>query len=79
MTALVLDNQIAIHVADTGIGIGKDDLRLITEPLYSTKARGMGLGLAISKAIIEKNGGKLEVTSKVGKGTTFSVFLRAAE
>ncbi len=79
MTALVLDNQIVVRVADTGIGIGKEDLRLITEPLYSTKAQGMGLGLAISKAIIDKNGGKLEVTSEVGKGTTFSVFLRAAD
>lgn len=79
ISAQVLKDQLAIHVTDTGIGISKDDLRRITEPLYSTKTKGMGLGLAISKAIIEKNGGQLDVKSEVGKGTTFTVLLRAAE
>ena len=53
------DQSVVVHVADTGIGIPPEDLDRITEPLYSTKARGMGLGLAISRAIVEKNGGEM--------------------
>ena len=75
--ASILENQIAIHVTDTGIGIAKDDLGRVTEPLYSTKAKGMGLGLAISETILDKNGGALGLESEVGKGTTFTVFLPA--
>ena len=44
------------------------------EPLYSTKARGLGLGLAIARAILEKNSGSLRVASEPGKGSTFTVF-----
>jgi len=47
------------------------------EPLYSTKARGLGLGLAIARAIVEKNGGTLQVASEPGRGSTFTVFLQA--
>jgi two-component system sensor kinase FixL len=47
------------------------------EPLYSTKSRGIGLGLAISLAVLKKNGGDLSVTSELGKGSTFVVTLRA--
>jgi two-component system sensor kinase FixL len=46
------------------------------EPLYSTKARGLGLGLAIARAILEKNGGSLRVASEPGKGSIFTVFLQ---
>ncbi len=78
ISASILRGQIAIHVTDTGIGISKHDLGRVTEPLYSTKAKGMGLGLAISKTILDKNGGALDVQSELGKGTTFTVFLPAA-
>src|SRR6056297_516624 len=74
----VNDNMVTVHVSDTGSGIAPDQLAKITEPFFSTKARGMGLGLAISKAIVEKNGGELTVVSEVGKGTTFSVRLPRA-
>jgi len=70
--------MVTVHVSDTGSGIAPDQLAKITEPFFSTKARGMGLGLAISKAIVEKNGGELTVVSEVGKGTTFSVRLPRA-
>ena len=45
------------------------------EPLYSTKARGLGLGLAIARAILEKNQGSLRVASEAGRGSTFTVRL----
>ena len=48
------------------------------EPLYSTKARGLGLGLAIARAILDKNQGTMRVESGVGQGTTFTVLLTAA-
>ena len=48
------------------------------EPLYSTKARGLGLGLAIARAILEKNHGGLRVVSELGRGTTFTLLLPAA-
>jgi two-component system, LuxR family, sensor kinase FixL len=70
--------EVTLHVIDTGTGIAQEHFQHITEPLYSTKARGMGLGLAISKAILDKNHGRLEVESESGKGATFSVILEAA-
>ena len=72
------DDCVAIEVIDNGQGISPEDLDRITEPLYSTKARGMGLGLAISLAILEKNKGKLDIQSELGKGSTFRVELQAA-
>jgi signal transduction histidine kinase len=48
------------------------------EPLYSTKARGLGLGLALARAILDKNKGSLRVTSEPGRGSTFTVRLIAA-
>ena len=75
LTSATNDNDIVIEVMDTGIGIDAKDLGRITEPLYTTKARGMGLGLAISTAILKKNRGRLEVESELGVGTAFAVFL----
>ncbi|WP_372721813.1 nitrogen regulation protein NR(II) [Novipirellula sp.] len=71
----VIENQIIIEVIDTGVGIGEEHIRRITEPLYSTKAQGMGLGLAVSAAILDKNHGHMEVESQLGVGTTFAVHL----
>jgi two-component system sensor kinase FixL len=67
-----------VAFADTGVGIPPDKLSQVMEPLYSTKARGLGLGLAIARAILEKNQGGLRVTSEVGRGSTFTVLLKAA-
>ena len=69
------ENQVSINVIDTGCGIEPADLPKIMEPLFSTKARGMGLGLAICKAIVEKNNGTIDVVSQVGRGSTFTVTL----
>jgi signal transduction histidine kinase len=69
---------VAVAVTDTGVGIPPDKLSQVMEPLYSTKARGLGLGLAIARAILEKNQGGLRVASEVGRGSTFTVLLKAA-
>ena len=70
-------NSVEVAVVDTGTGIPPDQLSQIMEPLYSTKARGLGLGLAISRAILDKNKGSLRVQSEVGKGSTFTLRLPA--
>ncbi len=72
------DDQLEIDVTDNGVGIAAENLARVTEPLYSTKARGLGLGLAIVRAILDKNQGSLTVTSELGRGTTFTVRLPAA-
>lgn len=72
------DEGIGISIRDTGVGIGKELLQRIMEPLFTTKARGIGLGLAISRAIVEKHNGKLTATSEVGQGATFTIWLPAA-
>jgi two-component system, NtrC family, sensor kinase len=66
-------STIEVRVTDTGVGIAPANLSKITEPLFSTKATGMGLGLAITNAILAKISGKLLVTSEVGRGSTFTV------
>ena len=64
-----------IEIIDTGIGIRKDNINLVFEPSYSTKKNGTGLGLSLSKRIIEAHGGTLELTSERGKGTQVTVKL----
>jgi signal transduction histidine kinase len=77
VTARPVEGGIATTVADTGVGIPSEQLSRVMEPLYSTKARGLGLGLAIARAILEKNGGSLRAASEPGQGSTFTVFLQA--
>jgi len=72
------DAHVEVAVADTGIGISEEHLARIMEPLYTTKARGLGLGLALARVILEKNKGMLKATSAPGQGSTFVVRLTAA-
>ncbi len=72
------DGSVELLVGDTGVGIADDDLHRVMEPLFSTKARGLGLGLAIARSILEKNQGTLRVQSMPGQGSTFTVRLPAA-
>jgi len=69
---------IKISVADTGAGISPENMSRIFEPLFTTKARGIGLGLIVSKNLVEANGGRIEVESQMGKGTIITVILPAA-
>jgi PAS domain S-box-containing protein len=66
---------VTVSFADTGIGIAKEDLGKIFEPLITGKARGIGLGMAITKTFVEGHGGSIEVKSEPGKGSTFTVKL----
>lgn len=64
-------NEIKVSITDTGLGMSPEALTKVFEPFYTTKQKGMGMGLAISQSIIETHGGKLWATSKLGQSTTF--------
>ncbi|MFC1964156.1 sensor histidine kinase [Chloroflexota bacterium] len=64
-----------VRFEDNGCGIPPENLSKIYEPLFTTKPKGIGLGLAITKRLIEQNKGKIEVASEVGKGTVFTIRL----
>ena len=64
---------LSIHIEDTGIGISQSDKKRIFEPLYTTKSRGIGLGLAITSRLAELNDISIRVKSQVGKGTRFTL------
>ena len=66
---------VSVSIADTGAGIPKENLEKLFEPLYTTKAKGIGLGLALTKTLVEVNGGTIEVESELGKGSAFTVRL----
>lgn len=67
--------EILIEVTDSGPGIPPENLRRIFDYYFTTKEKGMGLGLPLSHKIIKEHGGRIEVISQVGRGTTFQVFL----
>jgi signal transduction histidine kinase len=67
--------QLKVHFCDTGMGIAPENIDKIFEPLFTTKAKGIGLGLTISKMLAEINGGKITVKSKLGEGSTFTLWL----
>jgi signal transduction histidine kinase len=64
-------DRVQVRIYDTGCGIPPDRLGAVFEDFVTTKRRGLGLGLAISKKIVEQLGGQISVASEVGKGTTF--------
>ncbi len=70
---------IALSFKDSGSGIPVQNMDRIFEPLFTTKARGIGLGLAISKRLAEVNGGSIDVQSQEGKGSTFTLRLPVHE
>ncbi len=70
-----LKGDAAIVVIDTGRGIAPEHLPNIFRPFYTTKGYGTGLGLSLVRRIAEEHHGRIEVTSEVGKGTTFLVVL----
>ena len=67
--------HIRLSVADTGPGIPADKLGKIFEPLFTTKAKGVGLGLPTVRKIVEKHGGTIDVTSTGSDGTTATIWL----
>lgn len=73
------DGLVEIRISDTGVGISEESLGKIFDPYFSTKQSGFGLGLALTKRIIQEHQGSIEVSSRVGLGTTFVVRLPAAD
>ena len=75
LSAGLQGDMIAIAVQDTGMGILPENMDKLFEPLYTTKTKGIGLGLAVSQKLAEANGGRIEAHSKPGRGSTFTVYL----
>lgn len=73
----VVNGRVRIDVQDTGCGISKENMAKLFTPFFTTKEKGsgVGLGLAVVRAIIERHKGEIKVESEVGEGTTFSVYL----
>jgi PAS domain S-box-containing protein len=79
VAAATRDKEVVVTVSDTGSGIRPEHVQRVFEPLFTTKSIGVGLGLAICRAFVEANKGTISVASEVGKGTTFTITLPAAE
>lgn len=71
--------KVVISVRDTGSGITPENMARLFQPLFTTKARGIGLGLVVTKNLVEANGGTVTVESEAGHGTRVTVTLPAAE
>lgn len=69
------DDHIRLEISDTGKGVSEDSLEKIFTPFFTTKTKGTGLGLSICKRLIEQHGGTIEVSSQIGKGTSFTMVL----
>lgn len=72
-------NFIRISIEDHGTGMPKEQISLIFDPFFTTKEKGSGLGLATAYSIIKKHGGQITVESEVGTGSTFYIYLPAAQ
>ncbi len=72
-------NEVQIDIVDTGVGISSENLRLIFNPFFTTKQGRAGLGLSISRNILQKQGGRIEVQSIEGQGSTFSLMIPLSE
>jgi len=73
------DNTVSVEVSDSGPGIPQDKLDKIFTPFFTTKPRGTGLGLAVVKKVVERHKGRIEVSSALGRGTTFRIHLPAVK
>src|ERR1035437_9836300 len=78
VTTLQTDTFVSIAFKDTGVGIAKENTGKIFEPLFSTKAKGLGLGLVACQNIVNAHHGKIGFESKEGQGTTFTIKLPIA-
>jgi PAS domain S-box-containing protein len=70
---------VQVSFADTGKGIPPDEVERLFEAFHSTKDLGLGLGLYVSRNIVQEHGGRIDVQSEVGQGTTFTVWLPAQD
>jgi len=73
VTLSAAKGQARIDFSDTGVGIPKDLLAKLPQPFLTSKVKGLGLGLSLSRRIVEKMSGQMKLFSEVGKGTTVSL------
>ena len=73
VTGTASDDEATIMVSDTGSGISDENMSKLFQPLFTTKAKGTGLGLAVSKRIVEAHGGEITVESEEGVGTSLTI------
>lgn len=73
------DGEISIYISDQGAGIPQDKLKHMFEPFFTTKTRGTGLGLPLCLSIAERHGGRIDVQTAEGEGTTFVVTFNITE
>jgi PAS domain S-box-containing protein len=71
-----LQPSIIVQMSDSGVGINQDDLNRIFDPFFSTGKKGTGLGLWVTQDIVRQHGGRIEVSSDVGRGTVFTIVLQ---
>jgi PAS domain S-box-containing protein len=71
--------HVQVTISDSGMGIREGEIQKIFQPFYSTKEKGTGMGLAICRRIIEEHNGELNVESREGKGTIFSLILPVSQ
>ncbi|MBI5188224.1 MAG: HAMP domain-containing protein [Nitrospirae bacterium] len=69
------DSRFSIIIEDTGIGVSKENLPKVFEPFFSTRSTGLGLGLAMTKRVVEEHGGRVDFKSEEGKGSTVTISL----
>jgi len=75
ISTIIDKKQIKVKIQDTGPGIPPENMGKLFSPFFTTKEKGTGLGLAISYGIVERHGGKIDVDSELGKGSTFTISL----
>jgi len=73
------EGKALIDVADTGHGMSAETVSKIFQPLFTTKAKGIGLGLSVCESLVQTNAGRIHVTSTLGRGSTFTVEVPIAE
>ena len=74
-----LRDYVEVSISDSGIGIEEEIMGKLFTPLFSTKNNGVGLGLYLSKGIVDAHGGSIEFNSKVGEGSTFTIRLPSSQ
>ncbi|MEE8569753.1 MAG: ATP-binding protein, partial [Candidatus Bathyarchaeia archaeon] len=75
ISADTADENVVISIQDTGVGIAEEHMSKLFQPLFTTNAKGQGLGLTVCKRLIESNDGQITVTSKLGVGSKFTITL----
>ena len=76
VTTSLLDGMVALGIEDSGRGMSEEEVSRAFQPYFTTKKGGTGLGLSIAQRVVADHGGRIDVESRPGKGTIFTIFLR---